>query len=236
MAHSVTRVYATRIKAEEAVSGLKQYGFSPDSITVIDGTADAGQLAAKGIPAAEAPAYAAAVAGGASLVCIDPPFGHGLAATDILDRCGPMDMAAGSAAPGAVPGDKAAPLSDALHVPVLTEDKPSTVHYADNPAPLSAALGLPVLTKRSTSASLLPSDWTLSGLLGLRILTDRRAVETTAVNTLSKHPAPLSEALHAPLLTDEGPGKHDASQVRGDDPAPLSDAVGAPVLTNGTRE
>jgi hypothetical protein len=240
MAHPVTRVYDTHQKAAEAVSGLKQYGFTPDRITVIDGTADARQIAALGVPAAEASAYATAVAGGASLVSVDPPFGHALAATEIMDGCGPVEVDAGPAAPRAATDDNAAPLSDALHVPVLTGDKPSETYYLDNPSPLSSALGLPVLTKRSTSASLLPSDWTLSGMLGLKMLTDTKAptVSGTSVNRLSKHPAPLSEAIHAPVLTDEQSplAARDSAPVRSDDPAPLSEAVGAPVLTKGTRE
>ena len=226
----ITRVYDTHQKAVDAVSGLKEYGFADSQITLIDGstTADpaatAASIAAENIPQADVDTYAQAVAQGASLVTVDASFGTAAIVTEIMRKPGPMPITVSAVEINAQvePWDDAAPLSSALHMPVLItrESRTSTEpKLLDDPAPLSTALGVRVLSQPSKLPTLLPTDWTLSGLLGLRMLSDEPAPlsKLTGRRVLSDNPTPLSTAINQPVLSNN--------------PTPLSSKFGWRVLS-----
>jgi len=243
MTELVTRLYATDQAAKAVVDALKAEGFSANRITWVPAGSVAGVTAqlvtdlatgtsARVLSQADVNGLADAVARGAALVSVSPPFGAAYAAEQVLG--GQRTEAAPRAEGSASVGDDPAPLSEALHVPVLTPSQADTgggstlseepaplsdvlhlpvlVHsnsgegakLIEEPAPLSHALGLPVLTTHaSKTTSLLPNDWSLSRLLGLPLL--------------SKETAPRSAEPIQNTLSDN--------------PAPLSSTVGAPVLT-----
>jgi hypothetical protein len=198
----IARMYQTKERARDAVTKLKEAGFSDDAILEL--TPGSAQSVASAILAGQmmghrAGFYAERVKNGRSLVALDAPFGQGQAATEILDGCGPVDQDL------KVPedsgevrwGGSAAPLSEALGWSVL---------WRNRPAPLSDALGMPTKSRSqyyltTELASRDPAP--LSSALGMP--------------TLSRDPTPLSSALGMPTLSRN--------------PTPLSSATGTDVLT-----
>jgi hypothetical protein len=226
----ITRVYDTHQKAVEAVSGLHEYGFTDSQIILIDGStaadpaATAAAIAAENIPPADVDIYAQAVAQGASLVTVDASFGTAAVVTEIMRKPGPMPITVTAVEIDAKvePWDDAAPLSSALHMPVLitrTSRTTTEPKLLDDPTPLSTALGIRVLSQSSKLPSLLPTDWSLSGLLGLPMLSQDPAPLSRMLGrrVLSDNPTPLSTATNQPVLLDN--------------PTPLSSKFGWRVLS-----
>jgi hypothetical protein len=111
----------------------------------------------------------------------------------------------------------------------------------DDPSPFSDALGIPVLSDQKPSAELTSSKWTFSSLFGIKLLSDNAAPLSSATGMktvidrkrqrdvkLSDKAAPLSSALGMKTLTErKGPRNTKLSH----NPAPFSSALGIPVLT-----
>jgi hypothetical protein len=228
----ISRVFRTEADADAAVHDLEEAGFWTTGITVLRsgaGTISAAELQTHGLTEERAAHYAQRVAAGGAVVIVDPPFGWAVRANQILARPRGGDS---EDAPADVHDvdtahwNEAAPLSDALGLPILSHDPAplsrllgmSTLSanqrggagLSHNPAPLSHALGLKVL---STSAA------PLSSLLGLPTLSRKAAPLSSAIGfrTLSGNATPLSSAMGLGVLSKN--------------PAPLSSAVGAPTLT-----
>jgi hypothetical protein len=222
----IVRMYQTKERARDAVAKLKDAGFSDD--VILELTPGSAQSVANAVLAGQmmgrrAGFYAERVKNGRSLVAVNPPFGQGHAATEILDGCGPVDQDL------EMPEDTvetkwggAAPLSEALGLRVLSRNDPAPLsdtlgirtksrreYYlttelsSQNPAPLSSMLGLPVLSRDPTP---------LSSMLSLPVLSRwTKKSSSFGVKLLSDDPAPLSSALGMPTLSQN--------------PTPLSSAV-----------
>ena len=187
----ITRVYDTHEKAADAAASLKAAGFI-----------------------AELPE-------GATTLRVDPPFGRAAEAEAIMESFGPEPVAAAPAvakpvASVAVAATDATPLSNALGMSVLTPFKTS-VTLSPDPTPLSTKLGWKVLSSDKPKAELKP-DWTLSGVLGWKLLASATASEVPQRKVLSDDATPLSSAIGWPLLSK--------------DPTPLSSKFGWKVLSD----
>jgi BCD family chlorophyll transporter-like MFS transporter len=182
----LARLYHSTDDAAAAVNDLVAAGFDRASITVVD--QDAGYISAetisdRGIVAAHAPHYAAAVKAGGVLVTLSPALGLGARATAILEQTRPADTGPVTVQDQGAGWDPAAPLSSALFMPVKL----------DNPAPFSSLWNVPAVTKKG---------WFVSSLLGLKMLSDNPAPLSGAIGlkTLASHPAPFSALLKLPTL------------------------------------
>ena len=233
----VTRVYDTHQKATDAVAALKEKGFSEDTINLTTRPAE---------PAAAAPAPSevppttdpevdpppAATPATHYIVSVAAAFGWAQTAEDTLDRFDPLPVVVQGQANTArllpraratrdVTGDNAAPLSSALGLPTLIPFKTTTdVRLMPDAAPLSNKLGMKVLSPDRPRADPLPSDWSLSGMFGMPLL--------------SSDPAPLSTVLGRSVLTeDPAPLSRKAKwRVLLDDPTPLSSRLHWKTLTD----
>ncbi len=237
---TLSRLYSTQGQATGAVNQLIYSRFSAETIFVIgppggrgagalpDGvsTDDIATAIMKGyLLKSHARIYAEGVAGGGTLVIVHAAFGTALEATEILDSFSPADAGIVEAKYPSQPWDDAAPLSSALHMPVLTKSwrlpdlMPSTFTVFSIPAlthgkpPYSGFLGLPLLTKnrrRSTGflglPLLLKNRRKPTGFLGLPLLTKSRPGPTgfLGLKLLTSNPAILSSLLHLPVLTRGG--------------------------------
>ncbi len=149
-----------------------------------------------------------------TIIAVTPPFGKGAQAEQILNRHGGNGTAATYSAPSgssyrgngrAEPEAKAAPLSRALHVPVLTDSGTNVtgVHRLSESRTTSAALGLPELVS---------SDSFFSGFPLL--------IESGPFSSLTSSQEPFSSLSH----------NQNGSASLIDNPAPLSSLLGLPVL------
>jgi len=113
-------------------------------------------------------------------------------------------------------GARAMGIMDA-HEPIESDVKfRSDFGVLTDPAPLSHFFGLPILTKgRARAGGLLSSDWSLSRLVGLPLLSDDAT--------------PLSDKLHMPTLAKKGAPSWPFFLLS-KNPAPLSRALGLPTL------
>jgi hypothetical protein len=178
----ITRVYDNPKTAADAVKELKAASFN-DAELVANGQ-------------------------GNSVVAVSAPFGKGAQVEQILNRHGGNGTSSsvprgyrgnGQAAPSA------APLSRALHVPVLTDSHTnvSGVSRLSDSRTTSAALGLPELTS---------SDSFFSGFPLL--------IESKPFSSLASSQKPFSSLAH----------NQNGSASLIDNPAPLSSLLGFPVL------
>lgn len=187
MIYPIVRMYATAQQAAVAVDKLRTWGFPADAISVVGPAAasDTPQtidkaLMAAYVPGAETDPYIKGVLDGHSVVVVRAPFGLGGIATEYLISAGPVDSGLNSFEP--LPAwDDAAPLSSALHIPVLTGRSASPYStpclLTRNGGTVGAALGLPELTDAGTPTT-----------------------EGFGMPMLSDNPAPLSSLLHLPVL------------------------------------
>jgi hypothetical protein len=212
----VVRIYQTKERARDAATKLKEAGFSDEAILEL--TPGSAQSVASAILAGHmmghrAGFYADRVKNGRSLVAVNPPFGQGQLATEILDGCGPVDQDLPVPEDTAEVrwGSAAAPLSAALGLPVLSRNQP---------APLSDALGMPTRSRSEyylTSGLASQDPAPLSRVLGLRLLI--------------RNPTPLSSRLGLPVLLRWAKSSSFGMRLLSDDPAPLSSALGMPTLS-----
>ena len=245
MRYPIVRMYETEKQARNAVSKLKEEGFSEDTIFLVTPSSGRGATSSQALSTAlmagfmlrgDAQAHAEAVKQGRSLVLMLPPFGQGQLAQGILDDYGPIKTVVERPAADGVPvaWDEAMPLSSALKLRVLLRNRP---------APFSALLGMSTLSQGRSFGSrreLTSPHFTASSLLGLGLLSRRPAplsslfgLKTIAVRKgsrqtslglplLSSNPAPLSSKLGLHLLV---------GRMRPSEPAPFSAHLGLPTLT-----
>lgn len=214
MPNLIVRMYDTEERARDAVTKLKEGGFRDDLILEL--SPGSAQSVASAIVAGRrmghlAGFYAERVERGRSLVAIEAPFGKGQLATEIMDRCGPVDQDLRQPDdPVQTKWRQAAPLSAALGWPVLSRNKPS---------PLSYALGIPTISRKAfyLTSKLANPNFSLSSMLGLPLL--------------SRNPAPLSSMLGLPLLSRWAKSSSFGMKLLSNDPAPLSSALGMRTLS-----
>jgi hypothetical protein len=236
---TLSRLYSTPGQATGAVNQLIYSRFSAETIFVIGppggrgagalpegvSTDDIATAIMKGyILKSDARIYAEGVAGGGTLVIVHAPFGTALEATEILGSFSPTHAGVAEPKYPSRPWDDAAPLSSALHMPVLTSNwrlpdlSASTFTVFNIPAltnnkpPYRGLLGLPLLTRhrrRSTGFLGLPlltrNRMKPTGFLGLPLLTKSRQGPTgfLGLPLLASNPAILSSLLHLPVLCRE---------------------------------
>ena len=235
----ISRLFQAAAEAQDAATKLKQAGY--ERVHLISGTGAASshdQLRKHGISHDHAKHLEERIGAGHALVIVDPPFGTGAEAAEILDAAGPADTHAEDTS-GAfasnyhhVGHDNAAPLSHALGLPVLSHEA----------APLSRLLGLSTLSRRQSPGprshglpTLAHNAAPLSSALHFGTLTRNAAPLSSAlhVGTLSRAAAPLSRALGLPVLASKAAPLSKAIGWREilHDPAPLSRMLGLKVLS-----
>lgn len=226
----VTRIYDSHEKAADAAARLKEAGYTDQQIE-ISALPDehAPHAVDEGTDTRPAPTSETAVT-------VEAPFGWAQTATEILDSFGPVrgeiQASTWSRGFGSASGrtasayagagrahDNAAPLSSALGLPVLKPFETS-VRLMPDATPLSNKFGWRVLINDTPKAKLLSSDWLLSDMLGLKLLSSDPAPLSTATGrtVLIDDPAPLSRKAKWRLLLE--------------DPTPLSSALKLKVLTD----
>jgi hypothetical protein len=177
-------MYDTAEKANAAVSKLKNWGLTSDLISVISvaatGTGDAlnSALMAANIVRDNAKVYAQSAGAASTFVVVRAPFGVGCITIDILDSCHPTSIADPTEDSDGPTWDDAAPLSSALHLPVIAAWRPfgGIPAVSKSSRTTCAALGWPELS--ATGAP------TTEGMMAL----------------LSTSPTPFSSLLNLPLL------------------------------------
>jgi hypothetical protein len=224
MTQTISRIYANKTDANAAVADLEKHGFGqeeiffvgPPSITIGASAADSqavvdeivDKIARGYIPKRHAAEYAKIVAQGGALVTVHASFGSGFKATVLLDRHHPVESGVPAPAYPRATYDEAAPLSSALHLPVLSSHPtpfgavtglPSVLSegrektFAQGPAPLSRLLELPVMTAEGRPTS---------SVIGLPAVTAKGAPTSLGLPLLTAKGAPTSLGL--PLLTAKG--------------------------------
>jgi hypothetical protein len=154
LAEPITRIYANPQAAAHAVGVLKSNGFGDDLVKVVNPDAGrsvfitAKQIMATHVLRAHALVYAAGVQQGHSLVTVHAPWGRGTEVEDLLDGCNPLPSPVGPRSDRAKPYDDTAPLSSALHIPVLTKGAWR---------PFSKMWHLPLVTRNWSSFLFLPT-------------------------------------------------------------------------------
>jgi hypothetical protein len=221
------RVYESEEQAAGAAQNLKAAGFAAGSVlTVMPEDANAAAAAAAAGMAEIGPFVAEQAALGRAVVAVQPPFGQGMAATQILDAAGPLPVEKPAPKTKATSGvdakSSATPLSNMFGWSVLS----------DSATPLSDMFGWKVKSDKAAPLS----DW-----LGWSTLSDKTYY---MVSELKDEPAPLSSWLGwrvlsktaAPLSDRFGwPTKSAQTHYLTDklvkDPTPLSSRLGMSVLT-----
>ncbi len=219
MANPIARLYETEDNARDAVARLREVGVAEGAIIMLtpggEGGSDSTAALARAVNAGRvigdrAGLYADRVAHGRSLVVVEPPFGLGLRATEALDACHPVDTELRSgAAPD--PWGPGAPFSATISLPVLVRD---------NPAPFSRFAGFPTLSSTEPLVFLASSNFAVSSLFGIPLL--------------SRIAAPLSSLINLPTLTG-GKGGYRAIvplPMLTNVAAPFSAMLGLPRLWN----
>ncbi len=196
ISYPIVRMYASPEKARSVVSALIADGFAEELITLVterstppaNAPASAksddpilSSILAGYVLKAHAKIYASAIRRGQALVIVRPEFSSGARAEYLMDAGGPVDTGVSTDHERLPLWDDAAPLSSALHLPVL----------ATGAAPLSAFFVLPTITRRGG---------TLCSALGISELADSDTYLFGAPK-LSDSPAPLSSMLRIPLLS-----------------------------------
>lgn len=188
MIYPIVRMYAGAQQAAAAVSSLKAARFAADAISVIVASEALktpkdieAALTAAFVPRAETSRYVQGVQAGSTVVVVRAPFGGGVLANKLLDSAGPVDSGLKLHAEPFEGWDDAAPLSSALHIPVLSSK-------------ISSPYSTPCLLTRNGG--------TLSSALGFAELKESGTPSTEGLGMpmLSRNPAPLSALLRLPLL------------------------------------
>lgn len=97
MTTMITRIYATPQQATDVCSALRRVYFAEYDVAVVGPTEGAGTVEAlamavrkTGVHRADAPAYAQALAGGATLVTVHAPWGAAAKGIAVMDAHGPL--------------------------------------------------------------------------------------------------------------------------------------------------
>jgi hypothetical protein len=233
MIFPIVRLYETEQQARAAASKLEERGFPKANIFVVTPGATGEGAASTAIIVGQhlgqnAGVYAERVRSGRSLVVARALFGTSRLTGEIMDSCGPVDKDLKLEWDPASQWGPAAPLSEALNLPVLKRDDPS---------PLSDFLGIPVLSRGLSFLSRIFAPLTSSHffLLGEPTLSRDPAPFSSKLGLplLARNPAPLSSKLGLPLLTNS-PAPLSAMlglPLLAKSPAPLSAMLGLPLLT-----
>jgi hypothetical protein len=217
----ITRVYDSSKSATDAVAELKTRGFKDVDVVAAPqsrgGRSNGGDVVQSvkktGIPSNYVEAYAERVKRGGAVVTVSAPFGTASTAADILNKYGP-DKAPGPASSSGNGADtSAAPLSSALHIPLLTESSGGTSGSVTGSWTLSSALGLPELISSNSFFS------------GFPLLTDSKPF-----SSLSHSQAPWSSLARSQEPFSSLSSNQNGSASLVNDPTPLSSMLGLPVL------
>ncbi len=236
----IVRVYAAEKKARDAAAKLKAEGYSEDKILLMAPKADAdpGEAVAAAVASGHLPSNYAIMATdnlkeGRSVVAIDPPFGAGLGATEVLDSFGPVKE---DKAPDTT--YQSTYTTEGIGLPLLWNGKSwfaglfggelsnsaPRAKLSDDPTPLSSRLGMTVLKEDK-------KDRTHS--YGQPLLTSKQYI--LGEPKLTSEAAPFSARIGMKLLTEKKEGEWTTdsfgNKLLSSDPAPLSSAMGMTVLT-----
>ena len=215
----IMRMFLTEHAARDGVSRLADLGIPDQLITIVgpDGDQDVSVLASAFRESAKQ-----ALQRGRYVVSVTPPYGLGSAAEDVLEQSGAVDS-------GTMP-----------------EFTPTSA------APLSEAMGLPVLSNGKSHTQLLRSDWTFSSWFGLGMLSKRAAplssmfgmktvsskpgsrAAGTAVQSMSGDPGALSSKIGMKMLTSKRGSRARGTSVErmSGNAAPFSGFFGLKVLSD----
>jgi BCD family chlorophyll transporter-like MFS transporter len=201
MTQTISRMFASHEQATGAVAALKENAYeyvflvSRPEATGADATGASRDSIVAAIMKsyvlkAHAEIYAEGVSRGGSLVTVHAPWGTAVNAIAIMDRYDPIDSGITETRTPLRPWDEAAPLSSALQMPVLLDDKATYSGFWNV---------LPLLTERGSYCS-----W-----FGLPLLANGGATvsESLGLPLISDNPAPLSSLFHFPVLTKERPSR-----------------------------
>lgn len=152
---------------------------------------------------------------GRTVVCVTPPYGKSKMAEDILN----VDAVDTETLPSGMSSSNAAPFSETMGWPVLTEGK-SHLELASSNWTFSSMFGMPLLTKSGRP--------TFDIKLG-----EHKRAAGTPVQTMSGDPAPFSSKIGMKLLSSGNPRQSAASSVRrmSGNPAPFSGFLGIKTLS-----
>lgn len=236
----IVRVYASEKKARDAAQKLKSEGIGNGAAMVMSPKPDADAAAevAAAVKSGQVPAPLRSMATenlkqGRSIVMIDPPFGYGAPATEILDSFGPLEVAVPAVTPM---GTVSQFTTEGWGLPLLWNGKSIFANFfggeltsakpratlSNDAAPLSSRFGMRVLTEPK-------KDWTQS--FGQKLLSSKRFI--TGEPKLTSEAAPLSSRIGMKTLTE--PKKEWTTDSFGQpllssNPTPLSDMMGWRVL------
>jgi hypothetical protein len=192
MSQTINRMFATAEQANAAAAALRSDRFNRFDEVHVTSAAASGATTDEIVAALmkacvikwEARILAVGIKSGGSLVTVHAPFGSAVAATQELERHGPIESGLPPYVDDLVPWDEAAPLSSALSMPVLVSDNAS----------FSSFWGLPMLTR---------GQGTTSAALGWPEIsrTSGPFTGTFGMALLSRNPTPLSSMIGLPLLT-----------------------------------
>lgn len=200
MSQTINRIFDSHARATEAAAELRTNRFNRfGDIHVVSRNAGDADASLDGIVAdvmkgyvlkSHARVLAQRIQRGGTLVTVHAPFGTAVAAMRILDRHGPVDSGVPDHSDPAMAWDEAAPLSSALHMPVLLKNSATFSQFWNVPAiskrggTTSAALGLPEVSR---------ARGPFSGTFGMSLISHKAT--------------PLSSMLGLPLLTKAKPAR-----------------------------
>ncbi len=228
---TITRMYETEQDAMAAVDALDAAGFLADEVSILtpadnDEAVEAavrnGFLRAGSLTEV---CYSG-LRNGRSVVSVKAQFGRGQGASNALQAGGPVDT---DLIPEYVSED-AAPFSDLIGMPVLTDSRSSSELVSSSYHALPNFFGMGLLSRRATP---------LSSMFGMRTLSKPKGPRKRSFGLplLSSNPAPLSSMFRIPTLTRSGgPGnKSFGFRLLSSNPAPLSRILGIRPLTRRKR-
>lgn len=224
---SIVRLFSSEEVARQAVARLVDAAIPRETITVL--TPYAGRPAeavdaaiqSSVMPSSHRAVAERALTSGRAIVCVTPAYNTGQPITDILDGSGPVDT---DQLPEHIP-HVPAPFSEFLGMPVLTEGR-SHLKLASSNFSLSSMFGLGLLSRRATP---------LSSMFGLKVLTSSKGsiAAGSSVQRMSGKPAPFSSMLGMKLLSSKTGSRAAGSSVQrmSGSAAPFSGFLGLRVLS-----
>jgi hypothetical protein len=208
MTQSIIRIYDSESQGSKAAEHLRKEGYA--DVFQFSSAAGKGAAAARSnliasmmaahIWRSHAEAYADRLTKGKSMVLVHAPFGGALNAMNVMDTYQPSETGISEAADDdEYKWDDKAPLSSALHLPVLMKNKypaetlSGVSSLTKGKAFLSDLLGIKLLTAGSARKNT---------SMGLPLLTGAATPLSSAIGmpTLSQNPTPLSSLFGLPVL------------------------------------
>ena len=226
---TIVRLYESEARARSALESLASAGFladeslllTPADIGEIEAAIQAGFLRAGSLEEV----CSDSLHDGLSVVAVKAQFGRGQLATAALEAGRPVDT---ELLPEYV-SVQAAPLSEILGIPVLTDGRSSSELVSPNFA-LSNVFGIALLSRSPTP---------LSSLFGLPTLSRSKGPSRRSFGLpiLSRGPTPLSSLFGLPTLSrPKGPWRRSFGlPLLSRNPAPLSAILGLRTLSKRKR-